>query len=637
MDTLKVSQPDPYQEPWRYTRFDRNTGLSGGVLGLYEDRDGAMWFATNNGVQRYDGYRWTTYTTADGLAHNTVDCVLQDRDGEMWFGTAGGINRFGPAAAGESRWTNYRSELAAAGLYGRVTELVQDRGGVIWARFEPSPEDASRSQGQLGRFDGSAWSLVSGPVGKARVRDLLPASDGTVWIATGSVESNRLRTEMGGLEFGKGVFRFDPTPAPGQDAWTQFTRRDGLGGDDVYSLIESSDGAIWAACLEGGISRFEGERWRSFAEEDGLPAEEYRLLWQTLDGDIWARATGSSTPVRFDGKWGSYRLNPLRFSLSSRGRVEVAQAFVTRSGVSWFWRARLEVISRFDPDQTRWRLHPDLPRNLSAGSVSSTSTLTAGNEVWMGGPGGVVHFDGDHWIRYTARDGLIDGEVRTVLKDRQNRIWAAGKHAGKSGAARFDGKTWRLFTEADGLVGTQIYTGIAAENGDLWFGTKEESVGHGVMRYDDAAWTTYTTEDGLSNNIIYALAQTKDGSIWAGTRSGLGRFSGGTWTSFLPGEDTALHHEKMRTVCADGDAIWVGHGEYGGGAIKFDPAVGQGRAAWTQYTTVDGLTNNLVFKIHLAADRSLWVGTGNGLNRFDGETWRGYAGPIEGLGNLVSR
>ena len=176
----------------------------------------------------------------------------------------------------------------------------------------------------------------------------------------------------------------------------------------------------------------------------------------------------------------------------------------------------------------------------------------------------MVHFDGDHWIRYTARDGLIDGEVRTVLKDRQNRIWVAGQHTGKSGAARFDGKTWRLFTEADGLVGTQIYTGIVAENGDLWFGTKEESVGHGVMRYDDAAWTTYTTEDGLSNNIIYALAQTKDGSIWAGTRSGLGRFSGGTWTSFLPGEDTALHHEKMRTVCADGDVIWVGHGEYGG-------------------------------------------------------------------------
>ena len=51
---------------------------------------------------------------------------------------------------------------------------------------------------------------------------------------------------------------------------------------------------------------------------------------------------------------------------------------------------------------------------------------------------------------------------------------------------------------------------------------------------------------------------------------------------------------------------------------------------------MDGLTNNLVFKIHLAADRSLWVGTGNGLNRFDGETWRGYAGPIEGLSEIWS-
>ena len=257
VDTLKVSQPDPYQEPWRYTRFDRNTGLSGGVLGLYEDRDGAMWFATNNGVQRYDGYRWTTYTTADGLAHNTIDCVMQDRDGVMWFETAGGINRFDPEAIGASRWTNYRAELAEIGLYGRANELVQDRGGDIWARIEPFPQDASRSKGQLGRFDGLSWSLVSSPVGKATVQDLLAAPDGTVWIATGLAPFNRLRMAMSGLGFGKGVFRFDPSPAPGQGAWTQYTRRDGLGSDDVYSLLESSDWSLWAACLEDGISRFD--------------------------------------------------------------------------------------------------------------------------------------------------------------------------------------------------------------------------------------------------------------------------------------------------------------------------------------------------------------------------------------------
>ena len=227
-------------------------------------------------------------------------------------------------------------------------------------------------------------------------------------------------------------------------------------------------------------------------------------------------------------------------------------------------------------------------------------------------------------IRYSTEDGLIDGGVRTVVKDKQGHIWVGGQHGGKSGIARYDGRRWRRWTTEDGLVGTRVYTGLAAKNGDVWFGTKGiRPVGHGVMRYDGRSWTTYTTDDGLSRNMIYTLAQTTDGAIWAGTISGVNRFDGTRWTSFMPGADTALHHDKIRTVCADTEGnLWVGHGEWAGGVIKFD-----GRT-WTQYTTQDGLTSNRVYKIHQSIDGSLWIGNSGGLNRLDGETWRSYVAPI---------
>ena len=59
---------------------------------MYEDRDGNIWFATDGGAQKYDGLRWTTYTTEDGLAHNRVIKISQARDGAMWIGTGDGFS-----------------------------------------------------------------------------------------------------------------------------------------------------------------------------------------------------------------------------------------------------------------------------------------------------------------------------------------------------------------------------------------------------------------------------------------------------------------------------------------------------------------------------------------------------------------
>ena len=111
VDKIQVTKPDPVTEAWRWTEFDRSSGIAGGIRDVYEDRDGNIWLATEKGAQRYDGRTWTTYTTEDGLANDVVRGIVQTRDGAMGFATGvGSVSRYGVSTRiGRDRTGRHRS------------------------------------------------------------------------------------------------------------------------------------------------------------------------------------------------------------------------------------------------------------------------------------------------------------------------------------------------------------------------------------------------------------------------------------------------------------------------------------------------------------------------------------------------
>ena len=63
---------------------------------------------------------------------------------------------------------------------------------------------------------------------------------------------------------------------------------------------------------------------------------------------------------------------------------------------------------------------------------------------------------GKVWTKYTARDGLMDGIVLSIVQAEDGTLYFSGSHKGKAAVTRYDGRTWRIYTEADGLVGNHI-------------------------------------------------------------------------------------------------------------------------------------------------------------------------------------
>ncbi|MDP6780043.1 MAG: two-component regulator propeller domain-containing protein [Candidatus Latescibacteria bacterium] len=221
VDTLQVTSPDPVTESWRWTRFDRGNGLASGVCAILQDRNGHVWIGTDpGGVQRYDGYHWTTYTMRDGLGSNDANSLLEGQDGAIWLSTiGGGINRFDGRT-----WTNFGVEDGLTSPRTWPTGLAQAFDGTVWAGHTGSRSDTTGTWSGISRFSGEAWASVAGPeeLPRPRVLSACGTADGSMWFTT----------------FDGPVLRLNGSN------WSRYTSQDGLAGPFAGILTRTRDGVL---------------------------------------------------------------------------------------------------------------------------------------------------------------------------------------------------------------------------------------------------------------------------------------------------------------------------------------------------------------------------------------------------------
>ena len=206
-------------------RFGTQDGLpADGVKTLFEDRDGDLWFAfEEQGLCRYDGERFETFTATDGLTHDAVFALCQDRQGLLWVGTRDGLSRYD----GQT----FTTFTTADGLaHDSVQCLLEDREGRIWI------------------------GTIGGLNCLANRQDVD-------------------RQDVDRQDVGK---RFET-----------FTVEDGLANNVVWSLFEDRNGHLWIATLGGGVSRYDGHDFQTLLEPDGLGSNMVRQVIEDGQGKFW--------------------------------------------------------------------------------------------------------------------------------------------------------------------------------------------------------------------------------------------------------------------------------------------------------------------------------------------------------------
>ncbi|HWS87675.1 MAG TPA: two-component regulator propeller domain-containing protein [Pyrinomonadaceae bacterium] len=283
----------------RADAFAPSDGLTGeNVYDLFEDREGNIWVATTNGLDRFRDFAVATFGVSQGLPSSIVGAVLAAGDGSVWLSTYGGLSRWR-----DGRLTSYREragratgvrEIAGSGLPdGGVQSLFEDARGRIWVattrgigymdndRFTPVAGTPGGNTLSFGEDNaGNLWA-VNVDSGLFNLRDGGGVPRQFPWAALGRKDHGSTLVadpSRGGLWLGfhlGGVAYF----ADGQ-VRESYAAAEGLGEGRVNQLRFDRDGALWAA-TDGGLSRLKNGRAATLTGRSGLPCDA--VHWVTED------------------------------------------------------------------------------------------------------------------------------------------------------------------------------------------------------------------------------------------------------------------------------------------------------------------------------------------------------------------
>jgi ligand-binding sensor domain-containing protein/serine phosphatase RsbU (regulator of sigma subunit) len=571
--------------------FDASDGLPvPSVAAMVQDREGNLWFASWNGVTRYDGEQFVTFTTEH--ADNFVQCILEDREGNLWFGTQGGVRRYDPHASAGERFVTFTTEHGLADNF--VQCILEDREGNLWfgtaggwpgthgrgvSRYDPRASARAYPSDEAYRSDRGEFVTLTTEDGLAdsTVLAMLEDREGILWFGTEH-----------------GVSRYDPR-ASVRERFVTFTVDDGLAHNVVRSILEDREGNLWFG-TEHGVSRYDPrasvrERFVTFTVDDGLAHNVVRSILEDREGNLWF------------GTWGGgvSRFDPLA---GSGGTGEPFETFTVDDGLGSNW------VACMLEDQE--------------------------GDLWIGchWGGGLSRYAGRQFMAFTVDDGLADNRVSSILEDREGHLWF-GTHG--RGVSRYDpsarsggtGEGFVTFTVDDGLASNEVRSMLEDREGVLWFGTPG-----GVSRYDPRAsaeeqFAIFTIEDGLGHNTVDSILEDREGVLWFGTYGGVSRYDarrpdGEPFATFTV--DDGLGSNLVACMLEDREGnLWFG--TWGGGVSRYDPLAGSGGTPsadtegtgeqFMTFTTEHGLADNFVPCILEDREGNLWFGARRGVSRYD--------------------
>lgn len=557
------------------------------VLSITQDVQGNMWFATFNGVNRFDGYDFTVYRhetgNAGSIGDNMVYAVKADGKGGVWVGTNNWLSYYD---ADRDAFRNYRcpqkeedvrvmqiadvddSRLlvnTSAGLYVfhvADTSFVQSGLPADLFRLKATAIYRSKDSLYIGAKDGLwMYSFASRtlehlhalPLGRKEILTLLQHGN-HLWIGTegdGLYRMDRTTRELRHYTAGGpdglssnfvrslaldarnrlwvGTFTsldiYDEATGRFQVYTSNRRQNRSLSQSSIRSIFMDSQGGMWLGTYFGGLNYYHPlrERFRHIRfspEGNSLNDNVIGCITEDRAGNLWI-GTNNGGVNYYDIRSGEYTYYTKEQGLGSN---DVKAIYVDEQAGKVYIGTHTGGLNILDRRTGRIEsLMPETTR-LTNMNVFAIQPCADGRHLWIGTLEGLVHFD-----KATKTFSDIKGNVslgvkriRTLLLDRENRLWVGGE----DGLAVCSGKgdslsSVRMVSGESAFESATVYGVFEASDGDIWIATRNGLYGFSAGR--DSV-VHYSVADGMPDAIVYGVLEDEKHRLWISTDNGLSCF-----------------------------------------------------------------------------------------------------------------
>lgn len=551
------------QQHLKFEHFDINAGLSQNhIMCILQDSRGFMWFGTRDGLNKYDGYKFTVYKNdakdSNSISNNFISGIVEDANGFIWIATrGGGLNRYDKEKDQFKRFKHDAKKTNS--LSGDIVNSIsKDAAGNLWICTEDN----------LNFFD---------PVQNVFVQYKINARC--------VFEDSRHRLWAGTYQDGLGLLNKQ------EKTFTFFNHQQNdtgsISNNNVAVIYEDNKKRLWVGTVGGGLNLFDGSRktFRHFLHvADGVSAQSSNTIFSLANdaaGNLWIGTE--------NGGLGVYKPSREEF----------------------YWYQHDEIDNNSISHNSVYSIYKDTDDNMWVGTFAGGVNLSTRNSNRFA-----------HFKHTSDNSSLNNNNVLCMQESADGKIWV-GTDGG--GLNLFDpvSKKFVHYTHQQGnhnsICGNYVLSVCRDTEGNVWIGTW----GDGITVYNPQK-NTYrhfknnpSDRSSLSCNNAWTIYEDRDRNIWIGTyNGGLNLYNPGThsFTRFETGSSNNSTN-KIQTITEDGsDHLLIGTD--GGGLQLFNKKT----KVFTSYIHDDNtnsITDNRITFTNVDKSGNWWIGTMAGLNYYD--------------------
>lgn len=641
-----------------FTYIGGGQGLSENIVNdIVQDRTGFIWLATNDGLNRYDGYYMEHFrydpSNPKSLSSNVLECLLLGQDGKLWIGTSdGGLNKYNPEDNTFQRFQNNPHDPSSLNS-GMIDEIAEDTEGNIWVnirnkgidrlvRHDDHSEFIHYSTNKLGEKYVAILKSIS-------TLGIVKSCNGGIWVTS----------EKGIQHIIADKNQADNLPKWGKEA-----------NIPVKDIVQPTDSTIWIIYNNGNIvyanikyirdknnSQLEIKnqfQQNEFVEKTSLSIDKQGILWLSSGKGLLKISTKGVVEYQY-GK------RPLNNLPTNR----ILCAFVDDTNVLWLGTYNNGALNYYINQQRIYNFddlnlsNAEKNRNFFNNAVHSFCEDKYG-ALWVGTEGGGIarikggsnafltgnDIEETHCDFFDADDSksswLPDNNIYSLFCDSRDRIWIGSSKGltqlefkpSFNNSTRLTEKNLNIkhfsMKEKDFNVFGEgaVFNIIEDKYRIIWVAAWDG----GLQRYLESQskferfYHNPEKQGTLSHNTIRSILFEPNGEAWIGTAGGglnkmifpQGKNSSPYFISYKndPNDSTSISNNYILNVKEDKEGkIWIG--TFGGGLNKIEHKNTSGKVVFKQYTLTNQLPNNTIKGILFDKNNNLWASTIRDLFRMN--------------------